>query len=93
MKLDLGTQFHAKHVYNLQPNYIQCNVQTLKITVQRYFNVTSGFWIFVTYTCFDDDTSILLQIFCLINCFLCLLTFPASYSNIGNISLIEGCMH
>ena len=26
MKLDFGTQeFHAKLVYNLQPNYIQCS--------------------------------------------------------------------
>ena len=30
---------------------------------------------FVKYNCFGDDASILLQIFCLINCFLCLLIF------------------
>ena len=48
---------------------------------------------FVTCTCFDDDTSILLQIFCLINHFLCLLTFPSSDSNKRIISLIEVCTY
>ena len=38
MKLDVGTQsFHAKHVYNLQPNFIQCpNVKKFSVKVSLF---------------------------------------------------------
>ena len=90
-------EFHTKHVYNLQPNYSHCsNVKNYGVKVSLFLLWRQGFGSstqeFVTYTCFDDNTSILLQIFCLLSCFLCLPIFPASYSNKGNISLIEVCI-
>ena len=53
---------------------MQCKGIFISIWGQDFGSSTQEF---VTYTCFDDDTSIFPQIFCLINCFLCLLIFCA----------------
>ena len=59
MKLDLGTQeFHAKQVYNLQPNYFQCcnvNSYSVKISLFLCQGFVSSAQEFALYTCFDDS--------------------------------------
>ena len=94
MKLDVGTKSFMQNTCTIF-SLTLFNVLTLKIVQVSTWHQGFGSSTqeFVTYTCFDDDTSILPQIFCLMNCFLCFLIFRASYSNKGNPSLIEGCMH
>ena len=86
--------FHAKHVYNLQPYFTHCpNVKNFSVKVSLFLCdvrvFRSSTQEFIIYTCFDDDTLILPQIFCLINSFLGLLIFRISHLNKGIISLLR----